>query len=141
MTRLLGCLACACLAVFVAGCGDAGFRIHGKITVDGAPLESGELKFVPMNSTGGDHVGTAVTKGEYSVDDIERLKEGEYQVQIRAFRSTGKKIWDGMGDGTKKNMVDDMKQFIPVKYNDASELKVTLKQGENEFTTDLKVGK
>ncbi|MCC6511776.1 MAG: hypothetical protein IT423_21930 [Pirellulaceae bacterium] len=60
-------------------------------------------------------------------------------MQIRSFRRTGKKIWDGMGDGTNKTMVEDIKQFIPIKYNDASELRVTLKRGENEFSTDLQI--
>ena len=141
MLRCLRCMLMFTICVGVLGCGQGGFRIHGKITVDGVPLEQGELKFVPMDSSGGDHVGTVVEKGEYSVDDIERLKGGEYQVQIRAFRTTGKKIWDGMGDGTKKNMGEDMKQFIPIKYNDASELKVTLQPGDNQFNTDLKIAK
>ncbi len=141
MLQCFRCMLAFVVCVGVLGCGQGGFRIHGKITVDGVPLEQGELKFVPVDSSGGDHVGTVVQKGEFSVDDVERLKEGEYQVQIRSFRSTGKKIWDGMGDGTKKNMVDDMKQFIPIKYNDASELKVALKSGDNQYSTDLKIAK
>lgn len=139
-TMLVRCGALWLLVMVVAGCGD-NFSVHGKITVNGEPLEQAELKFVPTNSSGGDEIGTVVTNGEYSLVDPDRLKETEYQVQIRSFRSTGKKVWDGMGDGTNKNMVEDVKQFIPIKYNDASELRVSLKRGRNEFSTDLKVNR
>lgn len=128
------------MVLSACGCGE-NFRVHGKITADGVPLEQAEMKFVPVESTGKEDIGTVVTSGQYLLEDSERLKEGEYQVQIRAFRSTGKKVWDGMGDGTNKNMVEDVKQFIPAKYNDASELRVTLKRGNNEFNTDLKIPK
>lgn len=123
----------------LVGCGPSGIRIHGKVSVDGRPLEEGSIQFVSVTSTGVDQLGTVVSKGEYLLEDSERLKEGEYQVQIRAYRGTGKKIWDGMGDGSKKNMVDDLKQFIPPSYNDASELKVTIKPGTNEFNAELKL--
>lgn len=126
------------VGLFLSGC-DSGVTVQGKISVNGAPLEEAEIQFVPVTSTGGDQLGAAVIKGEYSLADAERLKEGEYQVQIRAFRGTGKKIWDGMGDGTNKNMVEDLKQFIPAKYNDTSELKVSLKSGKNEFSANLEI--
>jgi hypothetical protein len=44
-----------------------------------------------------------------------------------------------MGDGKTKTMVDDFSQYIPNRYNDASELKVTLHPGENEFNSDLQI--
>lgn len=135
----LSCVCFSAAGLLLAGCGDSGIKIHGKISVNGAPLEEAEIQFVPMNSIGGDQLGTTVIKGAYTLVDSERLKEGEYQVQIRAYRGTGKKIWDGMGDGKNKNMVDDLKQFVPPKYNDASELKVAIKPGNNEFNSDLQI--
>lgn len=125
--------------LLLAGCGDAGNTIHGKITVNGVPLDEGEIQFVSVKSVGGDQIGTVVTKGEYRLTDSERLEAGEYQVQIRAYRGSGKKIWDGMGDGKNKNMVEDLKQYIPAKYNDASELKLSVKPGDNPFSTDLQI--
>ena len=132
-------LRCVCfisIGMFFVGC-DSGIKIHGKISVNGTPLDEAQIQFVPVTSTGGDQLGTVVSKGEYTFADPDRLKEGQYQVQIRAYKSSGKKIWDGMGDGTNKNMVDDLKQYIPAKYNDTSELKVAIKAGNNEFNTDL----
>ena len=46
-----------------------------------------------------------------------------------------------MGDGKTKTMVDDFKQFIPNRYNDASELVVNLQKGKNEFTTNLEISR
>lgn len=126
-----------CLLVFVAGCGDSGITIHGMVTVDGQPLETAEIKFFPLADVNGESIGAAVANGEYEIPSTQRIKEGEYQVQIRSYRSTGKKVWDGMGDGENKVMVDEFRQFLPNRYNDASELKVALKQGDNEFNADL----
>ena len=139
MPKLRWLIACSlCIGLF-SGCGDSGISIRGKITINGKPLESGEIKFLPLNSVDNEHAGAVVTNGEYVVENNERLKEEEHQVQVRAFRPTGKKLWDGMGDGTNKTMVEEIAQFIPNRYNDASELKVSLKKGDNEFSTDLKV--
>lgn len=139
MRKLLLRLVCCVWLILFLGCGDSGISIRGKITVNGEPLESAELKFLPLDAVDNEHVGAVVANGEFEVEDNERIKEGEYQVQVCAFRKSGKKVWDGMGDGSNKTMVDDFSQFIPNRYNDASELKVSLKKGENEFSTDLKV--
>lgn len=132
----LRCVCFIAVGLLLSGC-NSGTKIHGKISANGAPLDEAEIQFVPVTSTGGEQLGTVVSKGEYTLADPERLKEGEYQVQIRAYRKSGKKIWDGMGDGSNKNMVEELKQFIPAKYNDTSELKVAIKAGNNEFSTDL----
>ncbi|MCA9132795.1 MAG: hypothetical protein KDA45_06560 [Planctomycetales bacterium] len=134
-------LCCLSLPLLLSGCGDSGFEIHGKVMLNGKPMEQGEIQFVPMDSTGGEHVGAVITNGEYAVEDSVRLEEGEYQVQIRSYGSTGRKVWDGMGDGTNKTMVDDFRQILPPKYNDVSELRLTLKPGKNEFNADLEVRK
>lgn len=136
--QLIGAAIILLVAVF-PGCGGSGISIQGQITINGQPLESAEIQFLPMNSASGEHVGAVVTQGRYTIENTDRAKEGEYQVQIRAFRSSGKKVWDGMGDGKTKNMVEDFSQFIPNRYNDASELKVTLRPGDNNFSSDLKI--
>lgn len=130
---------CIAVGLLVAGCGGGGTGVSGKISVNGQPLEQANIEFLPMNPSISNQFGAAVTQGAYRVDNSQQIKPGEYQVQIRAYRGMGKKVWDGMGDGTNKNMVEELTQFIPNKYNDASELKVALSSGSNNFDADLVV--
>jgi hypothetical protein len=139
VVKSINVLALMILIIGVLGCGDSGISIQGQITVNGQPLETAEIKFLPMDAVSSEHVGAVVTNGQYEVESSDRIQAGEYQVQIRAYRSSGKQVWDGMGDGKTKNMVDHFGQFIPNRYNDASELKVTLQPGKNEFNSDLKI--
>ena len=139
MSRCILSVAMMCGLVVLVGCGQSGISIQGTISLNGQPLESAEIQFFPIDSATGEHIGTVVSNGAFEVEPSQRIKEGEYQVQIRAFRSTGKKIWDGMGDGENKTMVDDFQQYSPSIYNDASKLTVVLQQGKNEFSSDLTI--
>ena len=132
------CGACLAIGMVLTGCG-GGTSVHGKISVNGKPVEEAEIQFVSIDSKEGDQAGTVVSKGEYTLQNAVSLKPGDYQVQIRAYRGTGTKTWDGMGDGTNKHMVEEIVQFIPNKYNDASELKVTLKRGDNTYDANLDI--
>ncbi len=51
-----------------SGCGPGGIEIHGKITVNGSPIKEAQIEFIPMQSTGGDQVGTVVADDAYSLE-------------------------------------------------------------------------
>jgi len=126
------------------GCGEASNRgaVRGKVTVNGAPLESGDISFVSTGAAAVPSSGAAILKGEYEISQEQGPVAGQYQVQIRAFRGTGRKMWDGMGPenapASQKNYVEDMEQFIPAKYNETSELKADVVAGQvNELNFDL----
>ncbi|MGE3778815.1 MAG: hypothetical protein AB7F89_16645, partial [Pirellulaceae bacterium] len=126
-------LVMACLACLITGCANSGTSVQGEVTVNGQPLESGEILFVPVDK--GESEGAPISGGQYALANSQRLTPGEYQVQIRSFKGTGKKRWDGMGEenNPNKTMVEDMVQFIPEKYNNTSQLTVTLRAGSNDF--------
>ena len=132
----------------VAGCGGGGSKrmaVHGKITVDGTPLPNGLIDFLPLDKQNGQPGGSAIEHGEYAISAEKGLLAGDYQVQIRADRPTGKKIWDGMGDerwpASKKNMVELMESYIPVRYNDRTELRAKIESGKaNVHDFDLQLG-
>src|SRR5262245_26079522 len=113
----------------LSGCGETSNRgaVRGQVTVNGEPLELGDITFVSTGSAAVPSSGAAIVKGSYEISSEQGPMAGQYQVQIRAFRGTGRKSWDGVGDerapASQKNYVEDMGQFIPSKYNDASELK------------------
>jgi hypothetical protein len=104
-----------------------------KVTIDGAPLPDGLISFVPLDKNG-QPAGTAIQNGHCSIGADKGLLPGEYQVQVRAERPSGKKEWDGMGDerwpASKKNYVDRMESYIPAQYNERTTLKATIELGK-----------
>jgi hypothetical protein len=119
--------------------------VKGKVTVDSVPLPEGSIDFV-ADKGAAPTAGARIIKGEYAIVTEKGLLPGEYQVQIRAVRPTGKKIWDGMGDelapASKKNMVDELESYVPARYNDQTELRAKIELGKvNVCDYDLTVGK
>jgi hypothetical protein len=133
------------MLVLGLGCGSSNRgAVKGKVTVNGEPLQEGQLSFVPLDPGLGPSAGAGIINGEYKIDAAKGPLAGEYRVQINAFRKTGKKTWDGMGDeqgpAGKKNFVEEVEAFIPPKYNTASELRATIKAGEvNVYDFDLEI--
>jgi len=128
-----------------SGCGrGARIAVKGTVAVNGQPLDSGDISFAPLSPGGGPTAGAEIRRGAFSIPSEQGLLPGDYKVQIHAFRGTGKKTWDGMGEpnapASQKHYVAEMEQYIPPQYNDASELKATIAAGKrNDLALDLKV--
>jgi hypothetical protein len=99
-----------------------------------------------MDTKTGQTRAEPIKDGAYAISADRGLFAGEYRVLIRAMKPTGKKHWDGMGDerrpASQKNYVDEMKPYIPARYNDQSTLKAKVEAGKvNEFDFPLELGK
>ncbi len=103
------------VAVSLLGCGDSGppsRKISGTVTFDGAPVADGQITMrdsdpqMPANSA-------RIENGKYSMD----ATLGEKTVHIVAYRDTDED--DGLGGKVRE-------QYIPERYNEKSELKVTI---------------
>src|SRR5438094_4586 len=89
-------LALALLFAPVLGCGSGRVIVQGTVTVNGQPLESGVISFTPAAGQGAS-AGTDIEHGSFGLRKAS-LPPGEYLVAINAFRGTGKKTWNGMGE-------------------------------------------
>lgn len=124
----------ACLVALV-GCGDGAVDVRGTVTYKGKPVESGAIVFEPEDRNGPTK-GAAITNGEYHLSGPNQVTPGVKIVRIQAFGPSGRKI--SAAPGSTK-MVDEIKQYIPTKYNTDSEVKVTVESGkENKFDFDVK---
>ena len=124
-----------CVVGLACGCGGSPrAAVRGMVTLDGAPLPEGSITFLPVDPRSGQTAGAKVVQGEDEIAANQALRAGEYQVQIRAIRPTGKKIWDGMGDArapaSQKNMVDQIESYVPARYNDRTELRAQIEPGK-----------
>jgi len=115
----------------LAGCGPTPPVTHvvtGTITFDGEPVADGEIKFIPQDKVRGLDAGP-IKGGKFSV----AVKDGKHTVAITGGKMTpfppGKK---GLHGETEM-----MRNFIPEKYNEHSELTAEV-AGPKELNFELK---
>lgn len=110
--------------------------IQGFVTFDGAPLDEGVVVLMPAEGTKGPTAGSAVAKGGFSIAAAGGPAVGRYRVEVRALRKTGRRVKAVVAVGGQKER-EEFEQFIPAKYNTASELEVEIKPGRNTMTLQL----
>jgi hypothetical protein len=107
------------------GCssGAASSQISGTVTLDGAPLKTGQIRFVPVDGQT-PTAGAVITDGKYST----KLAPGEKTVEISSPR-----------EAPARPMYSDAPpppaaaggELVPARYNANTELKIEIKGGDN----------
>lgn len=93
---VLGLVAAALMAV---GCGkgDNTCLITGKVSLNGTPLESGQISFKPSDGKGAT-AGAVITNGSYTA----KVPRGRKSVQITGVRRVGERpAYEGLPDSPK----------------------------------------
>ena len=123
------------LALIVAGCSDTSRQgIEGQVTLNGVPVADGEISFMPQQGTESPTAGGTIVHGAYRVDSVKGVLPGQYRVEIRGLRKTGRKVQPPVGDP-----VDEVENIIPANYNDQSVLTAEVtSDGPNRFDFELK---
>ncbi len=133
MTSLLRNLRWAPLAVLLGlwGCGGSGVKVpplgkvEGTVTLDGQPLANAAVSFQPVDGKGGPSQGITDSEGKYSLIHVPGhpgATISEHMVRI-----TGKPA----------DAPASQKETVPPKYNDQSQLKVTVEEGDNTHDFNL----
>ena len=130
-TRTLCCLA-GCFLLF-SGCGKAGPSVVGTVLLDGDPLPSGRIRFVPVEGTRGPDAGAVIEEGKYSVG--KGLAVGKYRVEIHGLKeSTLRKERDPI---LPVYLIPAAIEAVPPAYNVKSQLICAVEAGTN--TLDFKL--
>lgn len=124
------------LLLTIAGCGDKQVHIRGKVTLNGKPIDTGAITFIPDESNKGQTAGASIALGEFQVVGNNLPQPGIYRVEIRSQKKTGKQIPAG-SPSPPGTMVEQTIEAVPAKYNDKSELKRELKVGNNDLNFEL----
>jgi hypothetical protein len=125
--RILPIALLAVVVLTASGCGSGQATVNGSVTLDGAPLEKGDINFIPADGQGGT-AGGAIKDGKYSVS---KVPPGSKIVQITASKKVGEH--KAYPDDPNSPMLDDVKDIIPAEYNTKSTLKADLTAGSNEL--------
>ncbi|MFO0956075.1 MAG: hypothetical protein U0800_01265 [Isosphaeraceae bacterium] len=130
-------------ALTLSGCGSDGLpreRISGKVTLDGRPVDSGSITFLP---TASDAPGTGaeapIRAGAFDVPAAQGPIPGTYLVLVSspvpdASRAAPKRKARGVaedtsGTGTPEAAEVPLRESIPEEYNTKSTLKAEVKSG------------
>lgn len=128
------------LCVACAGCSRTGTQaISGSVSLDGAPLATGEIEFVPSAQTGGPVVGAAIEQGQYQVPAVAQglRSEGTYVVRITSLQGRGMMVPDPNEPSGKREALENV---IPARYNETSELSLKLTPEKNVHDFVLTTG-
>jgi hypothetical protein len=117
--------------LLVCGCAEPTTGVvTGAITVDGTPAKTGAIAFFPVDGKSST-AGAAITDGRYEAT----VPLGTAKVEIRVPKVVGqRKLYDTPDSPVQPVLTES----LPAKYNDASELTLDVKPGENQQDYDLK---
>ena len=115
------------IALLVTGCGDSGpgAQATGTVTLDGQPLTSGVINFLPTDGQGAS-AGAEIKDGSFTLE----LPPGEKMVAIVSEKVVGQKLRSPNDPKSEKFNVT--KQIIPDRFNSRTELKATIQEGDNQ---------
>ena len=132
--RSLQAMAIVALA-FVCGCSENGLDkvvLHGKVTFDGKPLPTGQIRFVPLEGTSGPKSGAVIIDGQYTADGKGGVPLGSHRVEIQAYRPVGGRVPTAMqaeGGPTEP--------YLPAKYSGQSILTVEVTEDSGSQSIDF----
>ena len=118
----------------LSGCGgpDNRAKVSGTVTLNGEPLATGSISFVPAEGNTGPSSGGAIADGKYSVPGDKGVAIGKNRVSIKSSKKTGRKINIG-----RDGLEDEWVQAIPAKYNKQSEIVRDIQPGSNRLDFNL----
>jgi hypothetical protein len=123
----------------LGGCGPRSDRleISGEVKLDGAPLDSGSIRFA---STGGEKIfatGAMITNGEYYIPQEKGLPPGTYQLEINAPDTDAPLVVYPSAPGEPR-APPTAPERIPPEYNVNSKHRVEVTEdGDNHFTFEI----
>ena len=115
------------IAVVLSGCGRGKPVMEGRITLDGEPIAKGSILLMPADGKG-QTAGTGIVDGLYRMEAC----EGSMKVIISSPRKSDKQLFVPLPEDTG-NMSHLYFDAVPPRYNEATELVVTIGPGRNEF--------
>jgi hypothetical protein len=119
--------------VFAVGCrGSSGperVALSGKVTLEGKPVEDGQIRFVPQAGTVAPVTIAAIKNGAYDTAVSGGVPVGTHRVEIRAYDP---KEPAPRGPGSPPR-----KQLVPAKYNAGTQLEITIQSGVRVLTKNF----
>jgi hypothetical protein len=131
------------LLLALAGCGGgddlARVPVAGEVSVDGAPLKSGTIRFIPSAPTAGPAAVATVREGKFELPEAEGPVVGTHRVEIESLDDVGFALDDEQACAARAAKGKPLpKNPIPARFNRQSELTASLTaEGDHELRFEL----
>lgn len=126
--------------ISVCGCGgpeDPTLPISGMVTLNGQPVEHGDIEFGGKGN-GGLRRGAMIVKGKYKTAPMQGLLPGDYVVRIFSVAGDPHEVMPDIMPGEEDLGSPAKRDLIPPEYNMRSKQVVTVTaEGPNEFNYDI----
>ena len=126
----------AALLAAAAGCGDAGPErvvVTGEVTYRGVPVYQGEVRFFPKEGTDTPMSGALIQDGRYTADALGGVPVGTFRIEVTGYRAARKT------EGVDVENQTDGGQYLPARFNSASELELVVPPVSGPVTHDLRL--
>ncbi len=135
---LLGCV--LAVALLSGGCGrnrgPERVVVSGTVTFKGEPVANGTIRFVPDPSSGMPTAGTVIKDGKYNAERFGGVPVGTHKVQIEAMRAV--KLGPPAKPGEPVPLRSEgFIKYIPKKYNDNTQLEITIEPDSEEIVKNF----
>lgn len=101
--------------------GEKRYPVTGMVTFGGEPISSGMISLIPEDGKS-NPAGGPIENGKFAIPTEKGPNKASYRIAVYWHKPTGKKIIDS----DTEEEIDEVKQVIPVKYNDATELSIVV---------------
>jgi len=114
--------------------------IHGKVTVNDAPLKDGTIIFAPTDGNTGPSTGGKIIDGEYRIQSKEGPVLGPHRIEVTARKPKDGSVPsspDPQAPFSLNAKTTPLIQFIPEQYNKKSTLTHNVQSGENTYDIQI----
>ena len=126
------------LLLLFAGSTGCGYRsnlervhVSGKASYAGKPIDIGQIRFIPIESTRAPITVENIRDGAYETETSGGVPVGKYRVEIKMFDS------EDYQNAPRVPGAAAPKQLLPDKYNRESELTMTIESGSGDIEHDF----
>lgn len=124
----------AAVSVALVGCGGTPRGdVAGQVTLDGQPIDGGEIRFLPNV---GIPARANIVQGRYAIPAATGPSLGTVRVQVHWVRKTGKRV-PAMAPALPGTMIEEAAESVPERFNRNSELTAEIQLGKNTVDFSL----
>ena len=130
----------AFISTLLCGCGsgDRGPEravVSGTVTYNGKSIPTGEIRFMPVATSPVPTAGAVIKDGQYKMDGKGGVPVGTHKIEIEAYRQGSQEPGNppsplGVARGFRH-------QYLPKKYNENTQLEITIQPGSPPITQDF----
>lgn len=111
--------------------------IHGAVTYRGQRVQTGSVRFVPIETTQGPASRATIMDGQYKIDARGGVPVGKHRVEVFAQSKTGRKVLGRtLGDVAQ---VDELATVGPPKYAGTQSTIVVEIKGDSDGRFDIDI--